>query len=401
MTNNNKARDFYPPQLNPFIARLAQSISPLGSRCFYQFSLSVSDEDIAKVKALRKERWVLLCNHPSFQDGIAMYVLSARLGELFYYMVAQEAFKGVFGGIMPALGCYSIRRGLADRASIATTLDLLMQPRSRLVIFPEGGCSFQNDTVMPFRTGAIQLPLQVMNRLVKQNGEVPNFYVIPVSLKYRYTQPMQPIIEETLIQLEKTLNLSPDTREFYPRLRAIASQILANLEREYGFNSQVCSAQNWNERILHLKQAVIDRCENELDLPHSSNLPMRERVYKIQAVLENLPEDWSAADRWTRDAIYNATIRLLNFDAIYDGYVASAPTPERFLDTLTRLERELYDIEKPAPKGYRKAIFRLGDPVNLKDYFEAYKQDKTATVTVLAEQFQTTVQDNLVSVADE
>lgn len=388
----DRPQNFYAPNLNPLLTRFAQSITPLGTYLFYQFNLKVSEDDIAKVQAVRNERWVLLCNHPTFQDGIAMFALSGRLGELFHYMVAQEAFEGVFGGIMPRLGCYSIRRGLADRTSIATTLELLTQPRSRLVIFPEGGCSFQNDTVMPFRTGAIQIPLQAMNRIAKQNQTVPNFYIIPVSLKYRYPQPMQAVIEQTLIRLERTLNLSPNTTEFYPRLRAIAYQVLTNIEQEYDLNRSETSSTDWNDRINTLKQKIVNRCEDEVDLPHSSNLPIRERVYKIQATLDDLPQDWKSPHNWTQDTLYNATIRLLNFDAIYDGYVASDPTQERFLDTLTRLEREVFGISQPPPKGYRHAICRLGNPVNLKDYFEDYKQDKTKTVTKLAQQFQDTLQ---------
>lgn len=393
---DDKTSKFYAPNLNPLLARIAQSITPLGTYWFYQFNLKVSEDDIAKVKALRNERWVLLCNHPTFQDGIAMFALSGRLGELFHYMVAQEAFEGIFGGIMPRLGCYSIRRGLADRTSIATTLELLTQPRSRLVIFPEGGCSFQNDTVMPFRTGAIQIPLQAMNRLAKQNQTVPNFYVIPVSLKYRYPQPMEAVIEQTLIRLENQLNLSADTTEFYPRLRTIANQVLTNIEAEYDLHPPKTSASDWNDRINTLKQKVVNRCENEVELPHSENSPIRERVYKIQATLEDLPPNWTSPHNWTQKALYNATIRLLNFDAIYDGYVASDPTQERFLDTLTRLEREVFGINQPPPKGYRHGICRLGNPVNLKDYFEDYKQDKTKTVMSLAQQFQDTIQGFLV-----
>ncbi|MFP4008351.1 MAG: lysophospholipid acyltransferase family protein [Spirulinaceae cyanobacterium] len=388
----DKSKNFYAPNINPLLTRIAQSITPLGTYLFYQFNLKVSEDDLAKVKALRHERWVLLCNHPSFQDGIAMFALSGRLGELFHYMVAQEAFEGVFGGIMPRLGCYSIRRGLADRTSIATTLDLLTQPRSRLVIFPEGGCSFQNDTVMPFRTGAIQIPLQAMNRLAKQSQTVPNFYIIPVSLKYRYPQPMQAVIEQSLIRLEKALNLSPDTTEFYPRLRAIAHRVLSNIETEYDLHPPQNSSSDWNDRINTLKQKVVNRCENELNLPKGDNLPIRERVYKIQATLDDVTINWESPQNWTQDDLYNATIRLLNFDAIYDGYVASAPTQERFLDTLIRLEREIFGINQPPPKGYRHAICRLGNPINLKDYFEDYKQDKTKTVTSLAQQFEATIQ---------
>ncbi|MBW4574819.1 MAG: hypothetical protein KME08_05985 [Aphanothece sp. CMT-3BRIN-NPC111] len=65
--------------------------------------------------------------------------------------------------------------------------------------------------------------------------------------------------------------------------------------------------------------------------------------------------------------IYKATTRLLNFDAIYDGYAAALPTSERFLETLIRLDGEVFGICQPTSKGHRKAIARIGEPVSLKD----------------------------------
>jgi hypothetical protein len=73
----------------------------------------------------------------------------------------------------------------------------------------------------------------------------------------------------------------------------------------------------------------------------------------------------------------------LNFDAIYDGYVAANPTLERFLDTLTRLEREIFNIDRPAPKGHRIAQVKAGSLLNLQDYFEPFQKAKSTTVSIV------------------
>lgn len=387
--------DFYPPKQNPLVTRLFQSISPLVSHFFFQFDFKIATADLEKISALGTERLVFMPNHPSFQDGIVLFRLSARLGTLFHYMIAWENFRGLPGQLLQMGGGYSIRRGVGDRASIAQTLKLLTQPACRLAIFPEGGCSFQNDTVMPFRPGAIQLPLQAMSRLAKQQETIPNFYLIPVSIKYRYTSPMRRTIDATLNRLESTLHLSPTTAEFYPRLRATAERVIVNLEREYNLNVPLTMQTDWNQRIEAIKTHLLQTCEQKLDLPPAPNLPARERVYKIQAALESRTENLEGDKIWTDDSIYKASMRLLNFDAIYDGYVAANPTPERFLDTLMRLEREVYGIVQPPPKGHRHAIVRLGNPVNLKERFNAYKQDKARTVEVLTQEVQQVVQKNL------
>ena len=146
------------------------------------------------------------------EDGISLFALSARLGQLFHYVVAYESFKGLLGWFIQRLGCYSIRRGLGDRASISQTISLLKTPQCRLVIFPEGGCSYQNDTIMPFRSGAIQLPMSVLAQLAKKADspeQIPDLYLVPLTLKYRYLQPMRRVIKTTLDRLETQLQISP------------------------------------------------------------------------------------------------------------------------------------------------------------------------------------------------
>ncbi|MEM1252601.1 MAG: 1-acyl-sn-glycerol-3-phosphate acyltransferase [Cyanobacteria bacterium P01_H01_bin.21] len=379
---------FFPPKPQPLLIRLVQSVSYWVLQRLYQCDLVVADDDVAKLRAIDEARVVYVCNHPTLEDGMVLFSLAARVGQLWHYIVARESFKGVQGKFLQWMGCYSIRRGLGDRASIAQTLSLLKHHQSRVVIFPEGGCSYQNDTVMPFRSGAIQMPLQVMAQLAKKEPNT-DLYVVPISLKYRYTQPMTAVIGQTLHGLEQKLDIVPvESQDFYQRLLAIASIVIARIETEFGLVST--PEQDWNQRINQLRNHVITQCEQQLDL-QSNGAPIRERVYKIQALLE-AEEPKTAAEG---DALYWKTVRLLNFDAIYDGYVAANPTPERFLDTLMRLEREVYQVEHIQPKAHRQAIFRVGNPVNLKHYVEDFRNDKTGTVTRLTEQLRTAVQKNL------
>ncbi|MBL1176726.1 lysophospholipid acyltransferase family protein [Pantanalinema sp. GBBB05] len=391
--------DFYPPRLNlPFI-RFAQLIAPGGAYLLYQIELDVDYDSLNQLLALRDQRVLLLPNHPTFQDPIAVFLLSGKLGQRFYYLAAYEQFQGLLGKIFQWLGVYSIRRGLADRASIAQTIELLSQSGCHLVIFPEGGCSFQNDIVMPFRAGAVQLAFQAMNRSVKQGQPIPDLYVVPVSIKYRYTQDMTAVIEHTLSRLEQTLHLAPGN-DRYERLRIVGERILTQIEQEYGIENPLPEPTSWDQRITRLKFHVLANCEQQLGLTSAPGELDRERVYKIQNALQEKAEalDTIAAEPqtlWNLEAMRWSMIRILNFDALHDGYVAAAPTPERFLETLIRLEREVFKIDQPPPKGHRRASLRIGTPVNLKDYFAAYQQQRTETIATLVNQFQQTVQSNL------
>ena len=391
---------FLPPQQSHLIARLCQSVFGLVTYWGYQLELLIDDRDIAQLKAIEDQRVVYLPNHSTLNDGIVVFLLSARIGQLFHYVVAYEAFQGWMGKLLQKVGAYSIRRGIGDRSSIVQTLKLLQQPACKLLIFPEGGCSYQNDTVMPFRPGAIELSFKAIARLVKQGATVPDFYLVPVSLKYRYRRSMDSELTKTLNSLEMALSIQPATNDFYQRLRAIGERVLINLETEYHLKYSLNGATpetDWNERINQLKTHLLNYCETKLDLAQSTQVAARERVYKIQSILaSNLPRSPELSTA-TYAHLYKTTVRLLNFDAIYDGYVASKPTPERFFDTLDRLEREIFQVDRPKSKGYRQVFVKTGTPINIKEYWQSYQSDSATTIKTLTEQIQQTVQKNLVA----
>ncbi|MBV5261159.1 1-acyl-sn-glycerol-3-phosphate acyltransferase [Synechococcus moorigangaii CMS01] len=385
--------DFFPTQTQPMRVRLVQSVAYWVGRLRYQLKLRVSEADLGKIRALGDARIVLMPNHPTFDDGLVMFLLSAQLGEIFHYLVAYENFTAQLAGFLQTMGCYSIRRGLGDRRSIAHTLDLLKQERSRLVIFPEGGCSFQNDAIMPFRPGALQLPMQAMQAIAKQTGTFPPCYLVPISIKYRYLKTGDSIIQRSLKTLEAKLQIAPSHAEPYGRLRAIAQVVLQQLEAEYHLTPD--PNDDWNDRINRIRNHALALCERELDLNFPAEFPLRERVYKMQALLIEKADGELSLDLHTYETLYQATARLLNFDAIYDGYVGAYPTPERFIDTLTRLEREIFRVDIPQPKGLHEGWLRVGTPINLQDYVAQYQGDRQGTIQQLTETMQYEVQNNL------
>lgn len=398
----SEASGFYSIRLNPFLLWFTQTIAGFGSQWRYQLNLQVEPEDLKRLQELKGKRRLLLPNHPTFQDPIVVFLLSAKLNQTFYYLAAYESFKGLLGWFLQHIGAYSIRRGIADRRSIAYTLELMALPDCCLVIFPEGGCSFQNDTVMPFRVGGVQIAFQAMSRFAKRGETPPDFYIVPISIKYRYTEDMTPAIQASLNQLETQLGL-PKNGSAYERLRAIAKQVLINLEQEYGLQTPQAEQEFWDDRIAALKTHVLQECQQRLSIQPSPGEPIREQVYRIQYAIQTKDElledsnDQEAVQEtiWTLEAVQKAMFRLLNFDAIHDSYVAENPTQERFLDTLTRLEREVFNIDQPSPKGHRQARVKIDNPINLKDYFEDYQQNRSRTINQLVLAVQQTVQRNL------
>ena len=387
---------FLPPQLNPVFTRFCQSLSYLVALGLYQMKLKVDDSDIEQIKTLGDARIIYLPNHPTFDDGIALFMFSAINGQLFHYLVARDSFQGWLANFLPLIGCYSMRRGIGDRYSITQTVQLIKQPKTRLVIFPEGGCSYQNDTVIPFRTGAVAMAFQAMTKLINEEKKLSPIYLIPLSLKYRYLQPMSNQIEKTLSRLENALNIINDHKDSYQRLRNIGKKVLTSIASDYGINKQKnLNNDCWNEVINLLKNNLLQQCEQKLNIETNSDFPMRERIYKVQAILDSKLEQEEKFNPEIETFIKETTFQLLNFDAIYDGYVAEKPEDERFLDTLNRLERSVFKLDRPSRKGTRQVMIKICKIIDLQDYYASYQDNKAETIENLTQILQESVQNNL------
>ena len=399
MINSKNNKIFLAPQLKPVFTRCLQSISYLVADSAYQIHLQVNPADVAKIKALGDARILYLSNHPTLDDGISFFLFSTLVGQLFHYLVARDSFQGWLAYFLPLVGCYSMRRGIGDRTSIRETIKLLQQPAMRLLIFPEGGCSYQNETVIPFRSGAVSMAFQAMNKLAKQNKKTLPIYLVPLSLKYRYIHPMNQQIDLTLSRLESAFNMKKSNEDYYQRLRNVGKKVIDKLSQEYDINEafEYQNSRDWNEIINLLKIKMLEQCEKKLNISANTQLPIRERVYLVQANLTEILEtkNENPEIKELEKYIKQTTFQILNFDAIYDGYVAEKPSQERFLDTLNRLERSVFKLNKPSRKGTRRAIIKVSNPINLVDYYQSYLQKKSETVEKLTQIIQQSVESNL------
>ena len=156
-------------------------------------------------------------------------------------MTARETFdKGRFGGLRSFLlqrfGAYSIVRGTADRNAFRTTRGLLSEGTYPLVIFAEGEISRQNDTVMRFERGIVQLCFWALDDMAKAEIDKP-LYMVPIGIKYQYPQDMWDDIDAALTELEQSILLPTDRTpiERYERLRRIGVAIFRTLAAEYQY----------------------------------------------------------------------------------------------------------------------------------------------------------------------
>jgi len=403
--------DFRPPLLHLPTLRLFQRVLPgLLRRICGVVAVDIPDEDIGRLRALAGERLLLAPNHPTNDDPALLFALSKAAGMPFYYLCCREAFDhllGLWGWIIQRLGAYSVVRGTTDRDSFRTTRALLAAPAGKVVIFPEGEMHSQNDTLLPFHAGVVQLAFWALEDLHKAGDPAASVSLLPVALRYFFTEDMTAAIDEALARLERAVRPpDADTEAMpaapYARMRRVGVGMLEVMEAEYGLKTKPAGDESdLTPRMNALKSLLLDRAAGLIGvpLPPDATLPERMRllINAVYAVThdEAVPRSPYQARVHRQQAARAAPLlsdlnRVANWIAVQDNYVRARPTPERMADTLRRLEIEAFG--KASLHGPRRALVRVGEPINLVACYDAYRADKRGTVARVTHELEAAVQ---------
>ena len=261
---------------------------------------------------------------------------------------------GIKSFFLQRLGTYSVVRASVDREAFRTTRKLLTEGKHPLVIFAEGEISRQNDTVLPFESGVVQLCFWALDDMAKGDAVKP-LYVVPIGIKYVYDEGMWDEIEAALTRLEREIfpQGSPAAADLYGRLRQIGIAMVSTLEREYKLRAD--EDRSLNERIETLREHILSQMEEFMGVIPQTTTPPRTRIRTLKNLIDaeiyRETEGLSAYERQIHEQrlekfqeFYPDLNRLFNFIAIYDGYVGENRSPERFLEVITRLEERFSGI---------------------------------------------------------
>lgn len=408
--------DFRPPRLSAGTLRLWNAVLPFLLRRFCDVvAVEIPSDDLARLKSLAGERLLLTPNHPTNNDPALLFALAKAAGESFYYLACRETFDilgGLWGWVIQRLGAYSVVRGTADRESFRMTRQLLASPGGKVVIFPEGEVYSQNDTLLPFHAGVVQMGFWALED-VRKGGETEGVIsLLPVAVRYQFVQDMTKPIDWSLLELEYAtgrrsgrpqgvrLNTS---EELYKRLRGIGVAMLIAMETEYGLKPKSAGdAENLTPRMNAVKNMLLDRAAALMGetLPAEATLPERMRLLmnSVYAVTHDEPDEARSPyqERLHRQQIARAAPlmqdlnRVANWIAVQDNYVRERPTPERMADNLRRLETEAFGASRL--RGRQRAVIRVGEPISLAACYDDYRADKRGTVTRVTHELETAMQ---------
>ncbi len=384
--------DFRPPKDSPIAIGLVKLLLPLVMKVpLHDTRIQVVGDGLERFKALNGLRTVICPNHSNHDDPEVMFAFSAAVGEDFNFLAAREIFDydhGFRGFWLQRLGCYSVVRGAVDRESFKTTRNLIVANKKKLVIFPEGEVSRQNDTLLHLESGVCQMAFWAVDELAKKQQLEPVF-ILPLAMKFTYPGDIRENLDKALYRIEERLGLESKARDpLYKRLSAVSGSILATLEREYNFKP--AGDASVNERIAGLRLAILKNIASYLQIGLPAGLSQLEYVRILRNALDdyvynNVEEEGTAYLKKLHNektakikGFYRDLDRVLTFIAIYDGYLRDHLTQERFAEVVDRFEMEVFG--KRSIKGARLVYLDLGRPVDLLPMYADYKCNRKTAI---------------------
>ncbi len=369
--------------------------------------IEINPGDLSLLKSYKGKRVILISNHAEMTEPYAIFYLSRLLREEFNYLTAREVFEDYFpaGRLLQALGCYSVVRGTPDRNALRATTEILVKGKNWLVIFPEGVSAGLSDTLMPFQPGIGQFAFRAYEELVKK-GEDPSVYFIPVAIKTFYLQNMDASIDRALSRLETKLipGINQRHKGNRERLLSLGEALLKSKEHEYGVVPDAKSL--LADRIRVMKEVIITTIASQIGVEDHPEQVLSDRLRDLinatDRILHQKKLNKQGLTQILRDkakALRGGLETATNFMALDTYYLEQPMTTERFLDIVGLLEREVFG--RRHFWGQRKAIIKVGEPVDVNDYAPNYKINKKETYQKISSNLETKVREMLLELSSQ
>jgi Acyltransferase len=286
---------------------------------------------------------ILAPNHCRPYDPEVINEMCRQTGLLPFFMASWHLFmqSRLQTFLLRRLGAFSIYREGMDRAALNMAIEILEQASRPLVIFPEGVISRTNDRLNPLHDGVSFMARSAAKKRAKASA--PSQVVVhPVALRYHFDGDVRQTVEPVLGEIETRLSWRCQKHlSIEERIAKVGLALLALKEIEFLGQPQTGTVAERLERL-------IDRLLHPLEmewLKGERQAHVVDRVRKLRtAVLPDmLKDDLPEAERARRWAQFADMYLAQQLSCYPPEYLASAPTPERLLETVERFEEDLTD----------------------------------------------------------
>ncbi len=336
---------------------------------------SVECREVQRIRdSLAAGHGVLMApNHCRLSDPMLLGVLAKHMQRDLHSMASWHLFKqDWFSGFLTRkLGAFSVYREGVDRQAINTAVDILVEGKRPLVMFPEGAISRHNDQLMPLMDGPSFIARTAAKRREKNNakdGNAPNgnakggVVVHPIAIRYFFRGDLETTVQPVLEEIESHFSWYPQCdKTIIQRLRQLGQALLSLKEVEYLGAARVGE---FEERVESLLVDVLTRLEGHWDLKDTGEGVVT-RVKNLRSAIlpDLLKNNLSAAERQERWKQLAACYYVQQISHYPPHYVhREGPNIlEHILETVERFEEDFTDHART--HGPLHAVIQVGEAI--------------------------------------
>jgi 1-acyl-sn-glycerol-3-phosphate acyltransferase len=310
------------------------------------------------------------------------------------WMAAYDIFlrSALKSWIMQRCGAFSVDRDGNDRRSMKAASGILSAGEYALTIFPEGNVAFTNDRVSPFLDGAAFLAL----RAQKEVGPDTSIFVVPVSVKVTHLTDVRALLRRRFDDIAASVGTSIDPdQDFINQVTRVGVACLHEGLRRLDHPVPEAGVSDLPGLLDDTARGIIEDLESRLEVRtrEGDNLVdrtrrVRQTIHRIRTDPEREAENKEAARRGEEALL---ALRILSYSG---NYLHGSPSVDRVGEVSEKLMEDLHDELRPAYAD-RHAYVHFGEPLDLAQRLEAFREDSRGTVEAVTEEVERAVQAGL------
>lgn len=382
--------DFIKPGSSPALISLAQSIWPLYMRArFKELNIECLPEVIQAFKDARNSALIICPNHAAQEDPYILVGLSRLIKEHFMFLTARDLFgpaNSTMAKTLQKLGCFSVVRETADISAFKAALKLLKQ-KNRLVIFPEGEVSHQNDFLLQLETGAEHIALAAQEDL-SQDDRKAKVLMLPLILKYRFKTEVVSELRAALGEVELKLGYThPIERSIKLRIMQAYHYMLDTMEKEHGYNLSSGLELSLEARLKLLCEQLISESSKFLNINLDNKLTPLAKIHILRNTFNEI--------KWHKTFLRSSETNDFETSRIYFRHLKLATdlaavaahgfnhdlSQEAAAELVCILEREICGTN--TVKRPEIVTIATGKPMDISQYLEQYKSNRKQTIELI------------------
>jgi 1-acyl-sn-glycerol-3-phosphate acyltransferase len=360
----DKPYAFVPPDYGAFWVRL---LGPLVLPRYLRASHGVESYELLGVERLkasvRAGHGIMLTpNHSRPPDPMVVYPLGLAVGAPVHIMASWHLFMAgrLQRWLLQRVGVFSVYREGMDRDALKCAIQILVQAKRPLVLFPEGVITRSNDRLNHLMDGTAFIARNAAKQRHEQSaGKV---VVHPVAIRYFFLGDIAAALEPVLDEIERRLSWRPQAGAVLKdRILKVGEALLTLKEIEYQQKPQEGDIPT---RLNRLIDDILGPLEREwLKGASESGILARVKALRTAILPDMVAEKVDEAERRRRwrhlEDVYLAQ-QLSNYPP---EYFTPEPTAEQLLETVERFEEDLTDnvrVHRPV-----HAVVEVGEAIEV------------------------------------